>query len=399
MINQDLLTYIENEISRGTPRDIIQSNLLSNGWNEKDIAEGFSTVVVKNYNPAVISPSANINVTQPVSSPLIKINLPNTSEPVISQPIISNPANSISSTPSFSVSPTMNNFSNTQSSSIPISEEGEKSFLVTYLLSQFLGVLGFDRFYLSKIGTGILKLITLGGLGIWAFIDLIFILAGKTRSKDGKKLHGYSENKTIAIIIFVLVIVMGMILPAIMTGIFAKSNFSKVTENQGVSIKFLNTENTPSATNTNEIQNNLGQEMTLGSSTIAEDFSVKVIGSFLNPKVMGDQPDPGTEYLQVNFSVTNNTTSKEPVPGTFFYRTQNGKELFTADTHSSQGSASKSVWISNSSSFGFKWLSAGQNDASSSLIFQIPKGDSGKIIWRQGMFDKSGTVYAIFDLR
>lgn len=91
MINQDLLTYIENEISRGTPKNIIQSNLLSNGWNEKDIAEGFSTVVVKNYNPTVTPPSTNVNVTQPVSSPLIKINLSNASEPVISQPTIPNP--------------------------------------------------------------------------------------------------------------------------------------------------------------------------------------------------------------------------------------------------------------------------------------------------------------------
>jgi hypothetical protein len=52
MITQDLLNYIENEITRGTPKNIIQSNLLSNGWNEKDVAEGFSTIAVKNYTPA-----------------------------------------------------------------------------------------------------------------------------------------------------------------------------------------------------------------------------------------------------------------------------------------------------------------------------------------------------------
>jgi TM2 domain-containing membrane protein YozV len=58
-------------------------------------------------------------------------------------------------------------------------------WLITFLLAFFLGVFGIHRFYVGKIWTGILMLITLGGLGIWATIDLIIILVGKFTRKDG----------------------------------------------------------------------------------------------------------------------------------------------------------------------------------------------------------------------
>ena len=51
----------------------------------------------------------------------------------------------------------------------------------------FGGKLGIDRFYLGYIGTGILKLITCGGFGIWWLIDLIMIATGKLKPKDGSE--------------------------------------------------------------------------------------------------------------------------------------------------------------------------------------------------------------------
>ena len=87
-----------------------------------------------------------------------------------------------------------------------------KSFLVTWLLSLLLGVLGVDRFYLGKVGTGILKLVTIGGLGIWALGDLILVLANKTRDKQGLPLEGYDKHKKVALIVTGVLVLLGIIL-------------------------------------------------------------------------------------------------------------------------------------------------------------------------------------------
>tara|TARA_R110002049_G_scaffold25354_8_gene89185 strand:- start:1783 stop:2154 length:372 start_codon:yes stop_codon:yes gene_type:complete len=60
-----------------------------------------------------------------------------------------------------------------------------KSQVTALLLSLFLGGLGVDRFYLGYTLLGVLKLITLGGLGIWALIDLILIITGDLKPKNG----------------------------------------------------------------------------------------------------------------------------------------------------------------------------------------------------------------------
>jgi len=50
------------------------------------------------------------------------------------------------------------------------------------ILSWLLGYLGADRFYKGQIGWGVLKLVTLGGVGIWWIIDAVYYTykAGQT---------------------------------------------------------------------------------------------------------------------------------------------------------------------------------------------------------------------------
>jgi len=63
-----------------------------------------------------------------------------------------------------------------------------KDWLTTLLLSIFLGFLGVDRFYTGYTGLGILKLVTCGGMGIWALIDLIMIATGSFKDAAGNPL-------------------------------------------------------------------------------------------------------------------------------------------------------------------------------------------------------------------
>ncbi len=63
--------------------------------------------------------------------------------------------------------------------------KSEKGFVPTILLCFFLSFLGVHRFYVGKIGTGILMLITMGALGIWTLVDFIMIVCGSFTDKDG----------------------------------------------------------------------------------------------------------------------------------------------------------------------------------------------------------------------
>lgn len=48
---------------------------------------------------------------------------------------------------------------------------GEKSYTVSWVCLVFLGIFGVHRFYLGKIGTGVLYLLTVGLLGIGIIYD------------------------------------------------------------------------------------------------------------------------------------------------------------------------------------------------------------------------------------
>ncbi|MDO8732261.1 MAG: TM2 domain-containing protein [Actinomycetota bacterium] len=75
---------------------------------------------------------------------------------------------------------------------VPAPGVSPKSRTVASVLCFFLGVIGIHRFYVGKTGTGIAMIVTLGGLGVWVLIDLIMLLIGSFRDKDGLLVQTWS---------------------------------------------------------------------------------------------------------------------------------------------------------------------------------------------------------------
>ncbi len=67
-------------------------------------------------------------------------------------------------------------------------QKSKHSKVTLALVCFFLGFLGVHRFMVGKPGTGILMIITIGGLGIWALIDFIMILTGSFKDSDGNRI-------------------------------------------------------------------------------------------------------------------------------------------------------------------------------------------------------------------
>ena len=71
-----------------------------------------------------------------------------------------------------------------------------KSRLGALLFCLFLGIFGAHRFYVGKIGTAVLTILTVGGcFGVWPVVDLILIAIGSFRDKEGRRVLNWLEPR------------------------------------------------------------------------------------------------------------------------------------------------------------------------------------------------------------
>jgi TM2 domain-containing protein len=81
----------------------------------------------------------------------------------------------------------------------PLSSEAEvseRSRAVALILGVPLGMFGLPRFYVGRWQSGLLQLVTFGGMGIWWLYDLVLICAGDFRDTDDRPLRrwGVAES-------------------------------------------------------------------------------------------------------------------------------------------------------------------------------------------------------------
>ncbi len=183
----------------------------------------------------------------------------------------------------------------------PVDQQG-KNYLTAFLLSLIVGNLGIDRFYLGKVGTGILKLITIGGFGIWYLYDLIMVITNSTTDKNGAKLVGYEKYGKIALIItiaWLLISVISNILiwPMLINNTNKSLNMATQSINKSV-------QNSNNSFNKTEIVSSI-QSITDDTNLITSDINnVNSDQSSQNGLVAQDLQNMNSDCTSLNSDIT-----------------------------------------------------------------------------------------------
>lgn len=102
-----------------------------------------------------------------------------------------------------------------------VAPKSSRSYILTLVMALLLGGLGIHRFYTGYVVIGVIQLLTCGGFGWWALIDLIALALNKYVDAEGNELEGHNAGcGLIVLLIIVLTFIIGGLctLPALITG-------------------------------------------------------------------------------------------------------------------------------------------------------------------------------------
>lgn len=117
-----------------------------------------------------------------------------------------------------------------------------------------------------------------------------------------------------------------------------------------------------------------------GQANLA-DITMKIDKAITDPPYKGDPPDTGMQYLEIDLTVTYTGNAVGAIPGFFYYRTGSGQEITSADVKGHGKYSNKSVLIPKKQSLYSVILMPGKTTHGVYLLFQIPPGDHGKLLW------------------
>lgn len=144
-------------------------------------------------------------------------------------------------------------------------------------------------------------------------------------------------------------------------------------------------------------------ETPVGTTATANNLAVTVLETNRAPAVTGDAPDAGMEYLAVDIRIKNTGSGISQITsGNFLYLLSAGDEIPTASTATNlsepNGPQPKNVEIQGKTLFrGLEEINS-EAEITRTLVYQIPIGDIGKLIWYSNAGPYKENRLAIFRL-